>query len=170
MHTMAKRRLKRNESSKQSRLGVQAGVAAVVVAAVVITVAIRTSGPWLELRARYPGPAGGNYHFGRNTVELRSAEKLGVALYTQSATEWHEAGVSLGMRNPMGWFLRPLLIPAKGIASCERRKMNGLWTGIELWVADPGIGIGFPGYDEKSVLAWCRERGIRVLEDKSAAQ
>lgn len=166
---MAKRRLQRNESSKRSHVGVKAGVAAVVVAIIVIALAMRTSGPWLDLRAKYPGPDG-DYYFASNTVELRSAEKLGVALYTQSAMEWHEAALSLGMRNPVGWFLRPLLIPATAIASCERRKMNGPWTGIELWVADAGIGIGFPGYDEKAVLAWCRERGIRVLEDKSAAQ
>ena len=168
---MAKRRARRQEKSKKSTLGLKAGVAVVLVAVIVFAVMIRTSGPWMELSAKYPGRDGGNYRFGRDTVELRGEGQLGVAVHREViAIDWGESALSLAMRKPLGWFFRPLRVPTTAIASCQRRSMSGAWTGIELWVADAGIGIGFPRYDEKTVLDWCRGRGIQIIADKPAAQ
>lgn len=167
---MSKRKSKQKDNKLSSRPGVKVIVAMVVVAIVVIAVAIRTSGPWLDLRAKYPGPDSGDLRLAGIKVELRSAGRVGVAVYHAVAPEWGEATLSLSLRSPMKFFFQPIRIPVEAIASCEKRDMSGAWTGIELWVADPGIGVGFPAYDQKKLLTWCRERGIRIIEEKPAAR
>jgi hypothetical protein len=140
---------------------------AIVIVGLIGAVAMRSSGPWRALRARYPGPTPEHLQeLGRGTVELRSAGQAGVVVHSESIqSDLGATAVSLGMRSPMGLFLRPIQIPAVAVSTCERRKMSGQSAGIELWVRDVGIGVGFPLLDESTVLTWCREHGIQVLGD-----
>jgi hypothetical protein len=142
------------------------GIVAVVVF-IIGAVMVRTSGPWLALRAKYPGTASVDARFARGSVDLRSADKVGVVTHQDSVDfTFNPSSVSIGMKSPFGVWLRPIELPAHAITTCQPRALAGLAHGIELWVADVGIGVGLHAMDEATVLSWCREHGIRVLEEE----
>jgi hypothetical protein len=161
-----------NDSRINTRVGPKLKIVIVVLMLGLIAfVAFRTSGPWLALRAKYPGPSPENLQFARGTIELRSANRAGVAIHKESVeATLGPTSVSLAMRAPMGIFLRPIAVPAQAVATCERRQMSERAIGIELWLSEAAVGIGFPLLDETTVLNWCREHGIRLIGDAATAK